>query len=76
MVIPPIGFAVYSVISYINGNEKYYEKVLMPTIHLFDPELCHNFAVWMCKMGLVPKTSYNDPKCLVIKYSKNRRIVL
>lgn len=54
-----IGLNIYK------SNERFYDKWLMPFIHLFDPESCHRLAVLACKYRLFPKEKDNDPKSLV-----------
>lgn len=55
---------VYSGMCFYQGNEKFYESVVLPVVHSFDPELSHKLAVKANKYGLIPKSSYKDPSLL------------
>lgn len=47
------------------GNEKFYDKAVMPLTRLLDPELSHNLAVFAAKWGLNSKQKLPDPETLM-----------
>jgi hypothetical protein len=53
--------------SFVNGNEKLFGGIIMPTIQtLVDPERAHRLAVLASKHGMVPyEHVYNDEHMLV-----------
>ncbi|CAH1106211.1 unnamed protein product [Psylliodes chrysocephalus] len=61
------GYVTYAAISIYKGEESFYKNLIMPIVHLLDPEQAHNAAIFLSKYRLVPKLSYSDPKSLKVK---------
>ncbi|XP_037039593.1 dihydroorotate dehydrogenase (quinone), mitochondrial [Bradysia coprophila] len=55
-------------INIYKGSDKFYDNLLMPFIHLFDPESCHRMAVFACKYRLFPREKQSDPNSLSVKF--------
>lgn len=53
-------FALFGGISLYQGNEKFYNEVAIPIMHLLDPETAHNVAVKILKWGLVSSQKTED----------------
>ncbi|CAD6208403.1 GSCOCG00003411001-RA-CDS [Cotesia congregata] len=56
------------------GNEKFYNQVLMPLVTLVDPEIAHNLAVTAAKWGFIseprtPDSSALNQKVFGLKFS-------
>ncbi|XP_044599245.1 dihydroorotate dehydrogenase (quinone), mitochondrial [Cotesia glomerata] len=56
------------------GNEKFYNQVLMPLVKLVDPEIAHNLAVTAAKWGFIsepktPDSSALNQKVFGLKFS-------
>lgn len=51
---------IYAGVSMYNGNEKFYEKVLMPATRLIDPESAHRLAIVTAKYGLATDKAENS----------------
>ncbi|XP_074103048.1 dihydroorotate dehydrogenase 2 [Cotesia typhae] len=56
------------------GNEKFYNEVLMPLVKLVDPEIAHNLAVTAAKWGFIsepktPDSSALNQKVFGLKFS-------
>ncbi|KAL0276504.1 UNVERIFIED_CONTAM: hypothetical protein PYX00_004064 [Menopon gallinae] len=58
------GVLLFSFYNIYNGNEKFYDNVLMPLFFKINPETAHKIAVAVAKYNLVPKSQYIDPDCL------------
>ncbi|XP_020297002.1 uncharacterized protein LOC109861675 [Pseudomyrmex gracilis] len=56
--------ALFGGISLYQSNEKFYNEVAIPMMHLLDPETAHNLAVKILKWGLVPRQKTEDPRTL------------
>lgn len=56
---------IFSGLCAYKGDEDFYKKIIMPLVHLLDPELAHKFAIFASQHRIVPKNPYKDPKCLV-----------
>lgn len=56
--------AFFGGICIYQGNEKFYNEVAIPLVHLADPETAHNIAVKALKWGLVPRQKTEDSKSL------------
>lgn len=59
---------VFIGINIYKNNENFYDNLLMPFVHLFDPESCHRLAVFACKYRLFPREKRSDPDSLSIKF--------
>lgn len=60
------GGLVFAGLNIYKGNERFYNDYLMPIAHfLMAPEQAHNFAVFVNKYRLLPKSHYKDPEKLV-----------
>lgn len=59
------GVAAFTGISFYNGNEKFYENILMPTIQKVSGETAHELAIFLCKHNLFPSSTLKDPESLV-----------
>ncbi|XP_055700433.1 dihydroorotate dehydrogenase (quinone), mitochondrial [Phlebotomus papatasi] len=47
-----------------SGNEKFYNKILMPIVHNIPAELSHNIALLSCKYGIMGQAKYEDSERL------------
>lgn len=65
------GFGAFSAISIYKGNENFYRNVVMPMVHILDPEQAHQLGVIVNKYRLLPKSNYNDSELLVSRYPSN-----
>lgn len=54
------GFCIYQ------GNEKFYNKFVVPLVQFVEPELAHNIAVKFLKWGLLSGQRTEDPSSLAI----------
>lgn len=68
MVFGLSGIVSFTAFSYFNGNEKFFSKLVMPTLmKIADGEQAHNMAVLVSKYGLVPKGhKFKNESILVI----------
>lgn len=48
------------------GDERFYNKYIIPVAQLLDPELAHNITVKILKWGLLPGQKTKDPSSLAI----------
>lgn len=64
-VVSTCSVGVFTAINVYKGNERLYNNVLMPVVHLLPPELSHQLAVTACKFNLFPKQRNDDPVSLV-----------
>ncbi|XP_063990087.1 dihydroorotate dehydrogenase (quinone), mitochondrial [Diachasmimorpha longicaudata] len=55
------GATLFTGLSIYQGNEKFYDEVVMPLVRLVDPEVAHNLAVTAAKYGLTPSQKFQDP---------------
>lgn len=62
------GVAAFAGISFYNGNEKFYENILMPTIQKVSGETAHELAIFLCKHNLFPSSTLKDPESLKISF--------
>lgn len=60
------GYASLAGMNYYRGEESFYQNIVMPLVHLLDPEQAHNMAVYVSKYRLVPKSRYKDPPSLKV----------
>ncbi|XP_023306561.2 dihydroorotate dehydrogenase (quinone), mitochondrial [Lucilia cuprina] len=58
------GGLVFSGLCIYQGQEQYYEKILMPATRLLPPETSHKLAVWACKYKLFGKSNKPDDAIL------------
>ena len=47
------------------GNETWYQRVVMPTLRLLQPETAHSLAIKCAKHGIVPKMKTKQYESLV-----------
>ncbi|KAF7283802.1 hypothetical protein GWI33_022842 [Rhynchophorus ferrugineus] len=59
--------AIFSGLCAYKGDEKFYKNVIMPLLHLLDPEQAHKCAIFASQYRIVPKNSYKDPESLHIQ---------
>ena len=59
------GVTLFSIQNLANGNEKFYKKIAMPAMQLFDAETAHWIAVKAAKYRLVPWSKYKESDVLV-----------
>lgn len=60
------GFCVFCGLCIYKGDENFYKNVVMPLVHLLDPEQAHRFAIFSSEYRLIPKSRYKDPESLKI----------
>ncbi|EEZ97344.2 dihydroorotate dehydrogenase (quinone), mitochondrial [Tribolium castaneum] len=65
-IVTASGLGAYVAISLYKNNEKFYRNVVMPLVHLLEPEQAHRLGVIVSKYRLVPSTNYKDPESLKI----------
>ncbi|KAK0171284.1 hypothetical protein PV328_009032 [Microctonus aethiopoides] len=58
------GATFFTGICLYQGNEKFYNNVMMPLVRLIDPEVAHNLAVLAAKTGFTPRQTTIDPATL------------
>jgi hypothetical protein len=58
-------FGAFSAISIYRGNETFFDNILMPLVHILNPETSHKVAISALKYGLFPRSSCKDPVTLV-----------
>ncbi|KAK0098223.1 hypothetical protein PV326_010280 [Microctonus aethiopoides] len=58
------GATFFTGICLYQGNEKFYNNVMMPLVRLIDPEVAHNLAVLAAKIGFTPRQTTIDPATL------------
>ncbi|KAM7360149.1 dihydroorotate dehydrogenase 2 [Cochliomyia hominivorax] len=58
------GGLVFSGLCIYQGQEQFYEKLLMPATRLLPPETSHKLAVWACKYKLFGKSNKADDAIL------------
>lgn len=56
---------IYTGVCIYKENEKFYKDVLMPLVHLLDPEQAHKLAVFVSRHRLIPKSQHIDSEILV-----------
>lgn len=56
--------ALFGGVSLYQGNERFYNEIVIPLAQLIDPEIAHNLAVKTLKWGLVSKQITEDPSLL------------
>lgn len=59
--------AVFTGYNVYYGNEKFYDGIIIPLSHCFDPETAHNIAVQAAKFNLIPPSHFKDPDCLATR---------
>lgn len=59
------GGLVFSGMCVYQGQEQYYETILLPAIRLLPPETSHKVGVWACKYKLFGKCHKPDDTILV-----------
>lgn len=59
------GSGVFAAVNIYNGNDKFYSSVIMPVVHMLDPERAHQLGIIVNKYRLIPKSNYVDPDTLV-----------
>ncbi|XP_019766027.2 dihydroorotate dehydrogenase (quinone), mitochondrial [Dendroctonus ponderosae] len=57
---------IYAGVCIYKGNEKFYKDVLMPLVHLLDPEQAHKLAVFVSHHRLIPKSQQKDSEILKV----------
>ncbi|XP_069702613.1 dihydroorotate dehydrogenase (quinone), mitochondrial isoform X2 [Periplaneta americana] len=57
-------FGTFSALSLYKGNEKYFDNILMPMLHILNPETSHKFAITASKYGFYPRSTFKDPDTL------------
>lgn len=55
---------VFSGICVYKGDDRFYKNILMPLVHLLDPEQAHKLAVFTSAHRLVPKSKFKDSNIL------------
>lgn len=60
------GTGVFAGVCIYKGNEKFYDNVVMPAVHMLDPEITHTLGIIANKYNLFPKSQYEDPPSLVL----------
>lgn len=58
------GIALSGGLLLYQGNEKFFNQVVMPVTRLLDPEVAHNFGIKAAKWGLLPTQKIKDPVSL------------
>ncbi|XP_011309683.1 dihydroorotate dehydrogenase (quinone), mitochondrial [Fopius arisanus] len=58
------GATLFTGLSVYQGNEKFYDQIVMPLVRLVDPELAHNLAVTAVKYRFSPSQNISDPSTL------------
>ncbi|XP_043469279.1 dihydroorotate dehydrogenase (quinone), mitochondrial [Leptopilina heterotoma] len=58
------GIALSGGLLLYQGNEKFFNQVVMPVTRLLDPEVAHNFGIKAAKWGLLPTQKIQDPVSL------------
>jgi dihydroorotate dehydrogenase len=63
-IVSASGVAVYGAVSFYKNDKIFYKNVVMPLVHLFDPESAHRLGIVVSKYRLIPKSRYIDPESL------------
>ncbi|KAJ3640780.1 hypothetical protein Zmor_027322 [Zophobas morio] len=58
------GTGAYAFISVYKNDEKFYKNVLMPAVHVLEPEDSHKLGIIISKYRLIPRPNYTDPEAL------------
>ncbi|CAG9835937.1 unnamed protein product [Diabrotica balteata] len=58
------GYISFSALTYYRDRNAFYKDMVMPVVHLLDPEKAHNLAVFISQYRLLPKSNYDDPPSL------------
>ncbi|XP_072386378.1 dihydroorotate dehydrogenase (quinone), mitochondrial [Diabrotica undecimpunctata] len=58
------GYISFSALTYYKDRNAFYRDMVMPVVHLLDPEKAHNLAVFISQYRLLPKSNYDDPPSL------------
>ncbi|XP_028145582.2 dihydroorotate dehydrogenase (quinone), mitochondrial [Diabrotica virgifera virgifera] len=58
------GYISFSALTYYKNRNAFYRDMVMPLVHLLDPERAHNLAVFVSQYRLLPKSNYDDPSSL------------
>lgn len=59
------GFGAFAAISLYKADAKFYTKVVMPVVHVLDPEQAHKLGVIINKYRILPRSRYSDSELLV-----------
>lgn len=59
------GVCTFVGINLYKGNEQFYKDVVMPMVHVLEPEKAHRLAIWASKYRMVPKSRFEDVDVLV-----------
>lgn len=65
IILTASAYTTYAGISFYRNEDGFYKNVVMPAVHLLDPEKAHNLAIFCSKHRLLPKAVYKDPNSLV-----------
>ncbi|GLV43747.1 Dihydroorotate dehydrogenase [Carabus blaptoides fortunei] len=60
------GTGVFAGVCIYKGNEKFYRNIVMPAVHMLDPETTHTLGIIANKYNLFPKSYYEDPPSLKV----------
>lgn len=64
LIVTSTGMAIFTGFNLYRGNEKFYDELLMPLMHLIDPEVVHKIAVTGTKWGILSTQKLEDPASL------------
>ncbi|XP_019871041.2 dihydroorotate dehydrogenase (quinone), mitochondrial [Aethina tumida] len=67
IILTASAYTTYAGISFYRNEDGFYKNVVMPAVHLLDPEKAHNLAIFCSKHRLLPKAVYKDPNSLKIE---------
>lgn len=62
--ITSLAITMFTGINIYQGNEKFYNNIVMPIIRILDPESAHNLAITILKYRLLHKQTAPDPPSL------------
>lgn len=62
VAVTTLGSSFFVGYSIHQAHEQFYDKIVMPFVRLFDPELGHKIAIFSLKYGLISPKIANSPK--------------